>query len=214
MPAVTESATPGLRERKRLATRRAIQLATLELLDEGGIDGVTVDEISRRADISPRTFFNYFSSKEQALLGEPLAMPSDETVEAFVAATGPILDDLADLLTLASDPVLADAEVVRLRHRVLKNEPHLLGIRIASMRRFEEELGELVGRRLQRADPSLPAATVVHQARLITLFAVAGMRHAWISWASTDSTEQRGPSLHAAFAEARKLLATGVSDIR
>lgn len=214
MPAVTDPATPGLRERKRLATRHAIQLATLQLLEERGIDGITVDEISRRADVSPRTFFNYFSTKEQALLGEPLALPSGESAEAFVRAAGPILDDLADLLALASDPLLADAEVVRLRHRVLKNEPHLLSIRIASMRRFEEELGELVGRRLQRADPSLPAATVIHRARLIALVTVAGMRHAWISWASTESTEQPSPSLHDAFAEARSLLASGVGDIR
>jgi len=61
---LTDAAEPGLRERKRLATRRAIQFAVLELVSERGLEGVTVDEVSRRADVSARTFFNYFASKE------------------------------------------------------------------------------------------------------------------------------------------------------
>ncbi|MEO8263341.1 MAG: helix-turn-helix domain-containing protein, partial [Pseudolysinimonas sp.] len=62
--------TPGLRERKRLATRRAIQVAAIEIVRERGLDATTIDEIARIADISPRTFFNYFSSKEEAIIGD------------------------------------------------------------------------------------------------------------------------------------------------
>ena len=50
----------GLRERKRRATSRSIQFTVLELAAERGLEQVTVDEISRIANISPRTFFNNF----------------------------------------------------------------------------------------------------------------------------------------------------------
>jgi len=66
---MTSPDEPGLRERKRRATRRAIQRAALEVARTRGLEAVTVDEIARLADVSPRTFFNYFPSKDDAVLG-------------------------------------------------------------------------------------------------------------------------------------------------
>src|SRR5207342_1939710 len=55
----------GMRERKKLATRRALSAAALRLAREHGPQNVRVDDIAEAAGVSPRTYNNYFSSREQ-----------------------------------------------------------------------------------------------------------------------------------------------------
>lgn len=62
------SDAPGLRERKKTETRVAIQQAVLFLALGRGLDAVTADEIAAAANVSVRTFHNYFGSKEEALV--------------------------------------------------------------------------------------------------------------------------------------------------
>ena len=58
---------PGLRERKKADTRRALSDAALNLAFERGLDNVTRDEIAALAGVSVRTFNNYFNGKYEAL---------------------------------------------------------------------------------------------------------------------------------------------------
>jgi AcrR family transcriptional regulator len=57
----------GLRERKKRATRTAIQRAALALFVNNGYDETTTEEIARAAEVSPSTLFNYFPTKESLL---------------------------------------------------------------------------------------------------------------------------------------------------
>src|ERR1700686_4935193 len=57
----------GLRERKKLATRQALGAAAMRLAVERGLENVLVEDIAAAAEVSPRTFNNYFASKYEAI---------------------------------------------------------------------------------------------------------------------------------------------------
>jgi AcrR family transcriptional regulator len=208
MTDLQETEVLGLRERKRRATRRAILLATVRLAQERGFDGATVEEISRVADISPRTFFNYFPSKEAALVGDGPEMPDEAELDAFVAGEGRLLDDLAVLLASAADGSLADREMTQLRKELLASLPHLAALRMANMRQFEEDLAVVVARRLERTDPETrdDPDRRLDRARLLTYAAAGAMRHAWLRWVS-GRADDLGAQLRSSLGELEDLIA-------
>ena len=77
-------APAGLRERKKAATRQAISDAATRLFMERGFDAVTMAEVAEAAEVSVKTIFNYFGSKEDLFL--------DRDAELRAALVGAITD--------------------------------------------------------------------------------------------------------------------------
>jgi AcrR family transcriptional regulator len=84
----------GLREKKKEATRQALREAALRLALEHGPDNVRVDDIADAAGVSPRTYNNYFSSREQAIVAAVTA--EREARVAAAVATRPATVRLSD----------------------------------------------------------------------------------------------------------------------
>jgi AcrR family transcriptional regulator len=102
--------TLGLRERKKLDTRRALSDAALQLTIERGIDNVTREAIAGLAGVSLRTFSNYFAGKYEALAyGQTERMrrsvaalrqrPADEPLWTSIteAVMAPLEEDFSDM---------------------------------------------------------------------------------------------------------------------
>ncbi|MDT7627671.1 MAG: hypothetical protein QOF99_8572 [Pseudonocardiales bacterium] len=121
---MTTNESGGVRERKKVATRKAISAAALRLARERGPENVRVDDIAEAANVSPRTYNNYFSSREQAIMvalaaerglrigvalrARPAGEPLDEAVVGAVVEqyTGDGEPDRETLALITSAPAL------------------------------------------------------------------------------------------------------------
>ncbi|MDZ4265426.1 MAG: TetR family transcriptional regulator [Mycobacterium sp.] len=77
------SEEPGLRERKKIRTRDTVRREAFRLFEQNGYAQTTIDQIAEAAEVSPRTFFRYFPSKETVLISDEF---TDPIIEAFLAA--------------------------------------------------------------------------------------------------------------------------------
>jgi AcrR family transcriptional regulator len=193
--------TSGLRERKKLATRLSIHQAALQLVAERGPGSVSVEDIAERAEVSPRTFFNYFRSKDDAILGLDPAT-SDHMAEAFLArpaAESPVQALRAVAATQAAE-MAEETELWPLRLRVIEAYPTLLGRLAASFGQSERAMARDIA---ERTGTSVDASVYP---MLLAGVAAAAMRSALHRWLATDFTT----SLPAHLDEAWDVLAAGL----
>src|SRR3981081_1081629 len=117
------SPSPGLRERKKQKTRDTIIRVAMDLFAERGYEQTTIAEIAEAAEVSPRTIFAYFPSKEDIVFCDFPAIPErlrrslGERPEGATA-----LDALRDFIAASMTPdpnevlrrrILADDETLR-----------------------------------------------------------------------------------------------------
>ncbi|MGO2035218.1 MAG: TetR/AcrR family transcriptional regulator [Brevibacterium sp.] len=148
-----EQPAEGLRERKKRERKQALRTAAIELALEKGFDNVTIEDICDRCGVSRRTFFNYYSTKEEALLGRADTVFDDEDQPAIAEfeAGGPegrLIADLAHLLTSVVRTRLNKREEMHQYHRILKQDPSLMQVQMSRMGNNERLFREMIQRRL------------------------------------------------------------------
>ena len=185
----------GLRERKKSATRRALTAAALRLAVERGIDNVTVEDIAEAADVSVRTFFNYFATKEAAFVADDI-----ERGRMFVSTVVAAPDDTPawellhqTAITTFSAAALPSREQAH-KEQLIRSSPAVVSEMLAAFAGLEYDLVVELARRAPASGPLQP--------RLMANAVVAAVRAATETWleTATGTSESYVELLDEAFA--------------
>lgn len=149
--------TTGLRERKKLATRGQLHRAALELVLAHGPAHVTVEQIAAGADVSTRTFFNYFPTKESAIVGTDPDLAAEIVADFEARPPGEgLLTTLETVWRARLSKVVADAALRRLRSEVFGRHPEFVAAAAGSASGVDAAVRAAAARRLgvdPRVDP-------------------------------------------------------------
>ena len=175
-------AGPGLRERKQQQTRERLKRAAMALFLERGFEATTIDDIATAADVSRRSFFHYFASKEDvvaawqegaasALVAEVVARPVGETM--LTAAENAIAAAVKRI-----DPTEAAA-----MSRLKRDNPALHARDQLKYEKLERALADGLAQRAGRKSDRL-------KARLVAMIATGAMRVGGESWIGEGAREK------------------------
>ncbi|MFD1830593.1 MULTISPECIES: TetR/AcrR family transcriptional regulator [Streptomyces] len=183
-PARTSSASAapalGLRERKKIRTRRAIRQAAYRLFAEQGYDATPVDRIAEAAEVSPSTVFRYFPTKEDIVLTDEYDPLVEEELRARPAGESPVRA-LREALCSALARMAEDGEVLAETHQRLRLVLDVPAVRARmgehtadTCRVLTRAMSERTGRPLD--DPEL---------RVVTASMLAALTEALLIWAES-----------------------------
>ena len=187
----------GLRARKRQQTRERLTRAAMALFLEHGFEATTLDDIAAAADISRRSFFHYFESKEDvvfawheeitaALIAAVAARPANESMLA--AAENAIS---AMVRQLEPNEAMAMAQLKR-------DNPALQARDQVKYEKLERALAEALGKRAGHRSEKLGA-------RLVAMIATGAMRIGGELWAAEGAREKPEVSVKRIFAAIRAI---------
>ena len=175
------------RDLQKDQTRLDLALAAFELAREHGLAGVRVPEIAAAVGVSPRTFNNYFPSKEAAIVWP--ATQRGAMLAASLAAR-PLEEPIADALAEAAADMYLQAEMDGLPPGWLRDfralvaaEPTLHGEYLKAASAVEAALADAVARRTGAAEDTL-------EPQVLAAVATAAERAAVLHWAR----HARGPA--------------------
>jgi AcrR family transcriptional regulator len=158
--------TEGLRERKKQRTREQIIEAAMGLFAERGYHATTIADIAEAADVSPRTFFSYFPSKEAVVfhtVDRDLASLANALSDRLPGETA--FDALRRWIDAQFDEWAGEEEQALLRKRLCREDEGLANFQGGVMARMHELLlgaiGDDLGEPPDALRPRLVAAAAV-----------------------------------------------------
>jgi AcrR family transcriptional regulator len=199
---VVQESGEGLRARKKRARLEAFVDATHRLAAEHGLAAVTVEAVCAEVGVSVRTFFNYFETKDDAVLGLQHWRIDPAAGEAFVAG-GPDGDLLADVQVLVASaldhPPLGKERMAR-AFEVAKGHPELLVRAYTHVQGLHDEIEALVRRRL---GPGADEAVVLMVGALVVVLSHA----TFVRWDAGGGTGEVHAALPSVVADLAAVLA-------
>lgn len=170
---------PTLRARKKAETWSAIHEAAAALAVQHGVEGTTVEAVAAAAGVSPRTFFNYFPAKEDAVLGMRAPSLDPELLDGL-SLEHDLLGQVSRLLLAVSRSAYAGQDAER-RRRLLQDHPSLGRRRHELMLEAEALVRHTLAELLAR-DPAWSAGIGAHRvdevARMLVLLGGVPLRFA------------------------------------
>ena len=134
---------PGLRERKKAATRKAIHAGAIRLFGEQGFAGTTIDQIAEAADVSRATVFHYFPTKESIVFGD---------APQAIAALAALLEDAPEVVPAVREWLRGLTGWIepdlQLQRRLAREVPDIAAHRLRVLDGIEDVLAEALTREL------------------------------------------------------------------
>jgi AcrR family transcriptional regulator len=134
---------PGLRERKKAATRKAIHDGAIRLFGEQGFAGTTIDQIAETADVSRATVFHYFPTKESIVFGD---------APQAIAALAALLEDAPEVVPAVREWLRGLTGWIepdlQLQRRLAREVPDIAAHRLRVLDGIEDVVAEALTREL------------------------------------------------------------------
>ena len=184
-----------LRRRARDAVRAEIAETAFQLFTERGFDQTTVDDIAAAAGLSRRSFFRYFASKEDAVLGMLNAVGDAIAAELAARPAGePPWTSLRRALDVLVTTYLGDPKVALARFRLIHHTPALRTTLLDKQDRWQRSLAQVLAARLGE-DPARDPRPELLAATALAALDVASRR-----WLASDGQANLATLLDESFA--------------